>query len=501
MTMRAPVGVRAGVSDTAPAPRPRVGVLVVAYNAETTLAQTLARLPRSFIETADHLLVADDASQDQTYEVGLRFQSGSRLPMSVVSREANLGYGGNQKAGYRWAIEHGLDVVVLLHGDGQYAPECIESLVEPLVRGEADAVFGSRMMQRGAALRGGMPVYKYVGNRILSSAQNMLTGLELSEWHSGYRAYRVDTLRELPLETYSDDFDFDTEIILGLLAHRKRICEVPIPTYYGDEICRVNGIAYARDVMLDVIRFRARAMGFGRTDEGAEDLEIRTIAAYPVKLSAHSSHGVLLSWTRDRAAGRVLDVGCADGSFAALLRAQGHHVTGTDLVADAQVHSRLDEFVQADLNAGLPADLTGPFEVVVAGDVLEHVIDPASLLRGLGERLSADGEVFVSVPNFGHWYPRGRAASGTFDYDSRGPLDEGHVRFFTRRSFERLIASSGMRIVERRVVGSPFDVLDRGRGSVHVARSLRLLGRVDRLAVRAWPTLFGYQFLYRLERD
>ncbi|CAM3493502.1 bifunctional glycosyltransferase/class I SAM-dependent methyltransferase [Nocardioides zeicaulis] len=481
-----------------PVPHPRVGVLVVAYNAETTLAQTLARLPRSFVEMADHLLVADDASQDGTYEVGVRFQASGRLPMTVVSRESNLGYGGNQKAGYRWAIDHGLDVVVLLHADGQYAPEHIESLVEPLVRGEADAVFGSRMMQPGSALRGGMPLYKYVGNRILSTAQNKLTGLELSEWHSGYRAYRVQALDELPLDTYSDDFDFDTEIILGLLAHRKRIREVPIPTYYGDEICRVNGMAYAKDVMVDVVKFRARSMGFGTSTDGvAPAVE----SAYPLKPSAHSSHGVLLRWTGRRSRARVLDVGCADGMFASLLREQGHHVTGTDLVQEPGVETRVDSFVQADLNGGLPAGVDGPYDVVVAGDVLEHVIDPATLLDELGERLAPGGEVVVSVPNFGHWYPRFRAASGTFAYDSRGPLDEGHVRFFTRRSFERLVARSNLHVVERDVVGSPIDVLDRGRAEDVTSRGLRLMSRLDRFATRVWPTLFGYQFLYRLERD
>ena len=120
--------------------------------------------------SVDHVLVCDDASADETYEVGLGYRR--RLAPAAHGRSStreNLGYGGNQKAGYHWAIEHGLDVVVLLHGDGQYAPEVIESIVEPLVRGEADAVFGSRMMERGKARAGGMPLYKYVGNRILST--------------------------------------------------------------------------------------------------------------------------------------------------------------------------------------------------------------------------------------------------------------------------------------------------------------------------------------------
>ena len=488
-SMQQPV---ATVGDRAHAPR--VGVLVVAYNAASTLAQTLARLPESFTRTVDHIMIGDDASSDDTHAVGLAFQQTSALPMTVVRHENNLGYGGNQKAGYAWATSHGLDIVVLLHGDGQYAPECIESLIEPLAAGDADAVFGSRMMTRGGALRGGMPLYKFVGNRILTTLQNRLTDLDLTEWHSGYRAYRVDAIADLDLDAFSDDFDFDTEIILGLHALGKRIVEVPIPTYYGDEICHVNGIKYAKDVMLDVLKFRLRRMGFG------ESTTASTTEAYAVKPSAHSSHGVLLEWLTALPAARVLDVGCSDGRFAAHVREAGHWVTGVDVVKHLGIGERVDEFVEADLNDGLPRDLASDFRVAVAGDVLEHVMEPRQLLDSIVDHLSEDGEVYVSVPNFAHWYPRGRVAIGRFDYDQRGILDRTHLRFFTRRSFEHLVHQSGLRIVERRAVGAPFDVLDRGAATGRAARVLTGFERIDRRLARMWPTLFGYQFLYRLER-
>jgi glycosyltransferase involved in cell wall biosynthesis len=477
---------------TSVAPK-RVGVLVVAYNAATTLAKVLDRLPQSFIDGVDHILIGDDASADDTHAVATAYQSGSTLPLTVVRHPENLGYGGNQKAGYRWAISHGLDVVVLLHGDGQYAPEVIEDLVDPLLAGHADAVFGSRMMQRGAARVGGMPAYKYVGNRILSTMQNTLTGLDLTEWHSGYRAYRVDALTDLDLDSYSDGFDFDTEIILGLHAAGKRIVEVPIPTYYGDEICYVNGLSYARDVTMDVVRFRAAQMGFGSGSTGLDE------TAYDLKPSPHSSHGRLLDWLGSRSPGRVLDVGCSDGQFGALVRAQGHQVVGVDIVKHDGVAERLDDFVEADLERGLPG--TGdPYDVVVAADVLEHVTDPARLLGDKTAALAPGGRILVSVPNFGHWYPRGRVAIGRFDYDQRGPLDQGHVRFFTRRSFERLVTSNGLRVVARDTVGSPVDVLARGREDTTVGAVANGVAAADRAATRLWPTLFGYQFLYVLER-
>ena len=136
----------------------RIGILVVAYNAASTLAQVLDRIPVDFRDQITKVLVGDDASQDSTHLVALGYQQVTQdLPIEVMRHTANLGYGGNQKAGYRWAIENDLDIVVLLHGDGQYAPELLPEIVAPLERGEADAVFGSRMLDTGGARRGGMP--------------------------------------------------------------------------------------------------------------------------------------------------------------------------------------------------------------------------------------------------------------------------------------------------------------------------------------------------------
>ena len=246
---------------------------------------------------------------------------------------------------------------------------------------------------------------------------------------------------------------------------------------------------------VDVLRYRTGRMGFGSGDTGVDG------AAYELKPSAHSSHGRLLAWLGRMSPTSVLDVGCSDGQFGALARRTGHTVIGVDLVKHEGVGGRLDGFVEADLNEGLPAEAGHGYGVVVAGDVLEHVIDPARLLADMADRLADDGTILVSVPNFAHWYPRARVLVGRFDYDQRGLLDQGHVRFFTRRSFERLVRSSGLRIAERDVVGSPFDVLERGAEGSPVARVAAKVGLVDRLATRLWPTLFGYQFLYRLEKD
>jgi len=235
----------------------KVGVLVVAYEAEATLESVLNRIPETFRASLHAILVCDDASTDDTYQVGMRVKdSRPELPLQVLRRPVNLGYGGNQKAGYRWMIDNGLDVVVLLHGDGQYAPEFLPQMAAPILEGRADVVFGSRMLEPGAALRGGMPKYKFVGNKILTFLQNRLAGVRLSEWHSGYRAYSISSLAGVGFELNADYYDFDTQIILQMISARQRIVEIPIPTFYGDELSRVNGVRYGWRILKHTLRWR-----------------------------------------------------------------------------------------------------------------------------------------------------------------------------------------------------------------------------------------------------
>jgi glycosyltransferase involved in cell wall biosynthesis len=234
----------------------KIGVLIVAYNAEDTLARVLDRIPQDFAQQIDSILVCDDASTDNTHQVGLGYKSDSKLPLSIVRHEINLGYGGNQKTGYQWALEKNLDAVILLHGDGQYAPEYLPQMVEPIISGRADVVFGSRMITQGGARKGGMPLYKYAGNKILTYLQNSLAKVSLSEWHSGYRAYSVSALRKVNFLKNSDYFDFDSQIILQMIGARQRITEIEIPTFYGDEISRVNGIKYGLKILIHALKFR-----------------------------------------------------------------------------------------------------------------------------------------------------------------------------------------------------------------------------------------------------
>lgn len=242
--------------------RRRILIFIAAYNAEKTLDAVLARIPYADLGPESVVLVIDDASHDATFQVGIAYKrANAGLPLVVLRTPVNQGYGGNQKLGYRYAIEKGFDVVALVHGDGQYPPEMLPALTNPLLKNDAEAVFGSRMLQRGAALRGGMPVYKYVGNRVLTVLQNVILQTRLSEFHSGYRAYAVAALRQVPFDLNSNDFHFDTEIIIQLIRMGFRIKEIAIPTHYGDEPCHVNGVRYAWNVLTTTALSRVQDLG------------------------------------------------------------------------------------------------------------------------------------------------------------------------------------------------------------------------------------------------
>src|SRR5882757_4287983 len=212
----------------------RVLIFVVAYNAEKTIESVLDRIPVELRTNNVEVLIIDDSSKDATFQTGLkREDTTSDFKITILRNPLNQGYGGNQKLGYHYAIDNGFDIVALIHGDGQYAPEKLPVLLEPFIREEADAVFGSRMINKQDALKGGMPMYKWVGNQVLTHFQNTLLGSNLSEFHSGYRLYSTKALRCVPFERNSNDFHFDTDIIVQFHFAGLTIKEIPIPTFYG----------------------------------------------------------------------------------------------------------------------------------------------------------------------------------------------------------------------------------------------------------------------------
>ena len=469
----------------------RVAIFIVAYNAVTTLTRVLDRIPDEVWQTVEEVYVFDDASKDDTALLGRAYQrERERDKLHIHRHERNQGYGGNQKLGYQYAIDKGFDVVVLLHGDGQYAPEALPRVLAPLLEGRADAVFGSRMMAPFAALKGGMPLYKYLGNKILSTYQNFMMESRLSEFHSGYRAYSVTALKRLPFSLNSNDFHFDTEIIIQLMAHGFRIKEVPIPTYYGDEICYVNGMRYARDVFWTTMDYRLHRAGLKHVPKYVVASDRR----YPSKLSDQlSSHSKILA--RVAPGGAVLDVGAGSGVLGAALKARGAWVTGIDLVRPPSAEAVYDRFIEQDIDEGMILPAEPRFDVAIFGDVLEHVRKPRPLLEAARTRLKPGGRIIVSTGNIALWYYRLSLLFGRFQYTPRGILDETHVRLYTLDTLRALVESAGLRVT--RVDVAPIPLL-----GIHPAfgrAPLSWLHHVGYLAARAWKRMFAYQFILETE--
>lgn len=236
----------------------KIIVVMPAYNAAQTLARTVAEIPRDIV---DEILLVDDSSDDATVELA------AELGLRVFRHERNFGYGRNQKTCYREALRNGADIIVMVHPDYQYSPHLIVPMAGMIAYGEYDAVLGSRILGKGA-IAGGMPVYKYIANRFLTLFQNLLIGQKLSEYHTGFRAFRREVVESLPLEENSDDFVFDNQMIVQTHYFGFRIGEISCPTRYFEEASSINfsrSVRYGLGVVATSLRYLARRLGLYRS--------------------------------------------------------------------------------------------------------------------------------------------------------------------------------------------------------------------------------------------
>jgi glycosyltransferase involved in cell wall biosynthesis len=227
----------------------KVAVVLPAYQAEKTIEKSFQDIPKDIV---DHILMVDDASTDRTVEVA------NQLGIKTIVHKKNLGYGGNQKTCYREAIKLGADIVVMLHPDYQYEPKLISAMAAMIASEVYDCVLGSRILGN-TALRGGMPIYKYVANRLLTAVQNLIMGTKLSEFHTGYRAFSRTLIETLALDANSNDFVFDNQMLAQIIAHDFRIGEISCPTRYlaeSSSISLYRSIIYAFGVLRTTIEYR-----------------------------------------------------------------------------------------------------------------------------------------------------------------------------------------------------------------------------------------------------
>ncbi|MFH1054962.1 MAG: glycosyltransferase family 2 protein [Candidatus Altiarchaeota archaeon] len=230
----------------------KIAVVMPAYNAGKTIEGVFERLPRESLDRISQFIVVDDGSRDDTAEKAEKLSKSYNI--KLLKHNPNRGYGAAQKTGYTQALKDGTDIAVLLHSDGQYAPELILEMIRPIEEDRADVVGGSRILG-GKTLEGGMPLVRYVGNRFLSILENIVFGLNLTTYHSGYKAYSRKALENIPFQKYSDKFHFDSEMLVGCKRASLRVSEIPIPTRYAGEKSYLNPIPYGFSVLGVILRY------------------------------------------------------------------------------------------------------------------------------------------------------------------------------------------------------------------------------------------------------
>jgi len=228
----------------------KITAVMPAYNVEKLIGRTVERIPQNSIH---ELVIINDGSKDGTGRVASQIKRDG-IEVKFIDFEKNRGYGAVQKAGFNAALEGGADVVVLLHSDGQYAPELLPKLLKPFYKEKADVVQGSRMLG-GGALKGGMPLYKYLGNRFLTAIENIAYGMDMAEYHSGYMLYSRRALESIPFMKLSDTFHFDGEMLMMAGKKKLKIEEIPIPTKYAEEKSNLKSLQYGIDVLKIVYKY------------------------------------------------------------------------------------------------------------------------------------------------------------------------------------------------------------------------------------------------------
>lgn len=237
---------------------PKTIVVLPGYNAAKTLEKTVADIPKNVV---DETILVDDCSSDDTVEVA------KKLGLTVHQHKKNKGYGANQKTCYNLALNHGADIIVMLHPDYQYDPKLIKHFVDFIAEGYFDVMLGSRIRTRKEALAGGMPKYKYFANRLLTMFENIASGQNLSEWHTGMRAYKREVLENIDFMKNSDDFVFDSQVLFQIVEQGYRIGEIPVPVRYSPKASSINfkrSVKYGLGTVFTALKFLFNKMINGR---------------------------------------------------------------------------------------------------------------------------------------------------------------------------------------------------------------------------------------------
>jgi len=467
----------------------KILILITAFNVEKFLENVISRIPSKIKKFDVEILIIDDSSSDQTLQKMKDIKNQIKdYKITCLSNKKNLGYGGNQKIGYHYAIKNNFDLVILLHGDGQYAPEKVFDMLNPLLKNEADAVQGSRMINKLDALKGRMPYYKFFGNISLTFLQNFLSGLKLSEYHSGYRAYRVNALKEIPFDLNSNYFHFDTQILLQFKLAKKKIKEISIPTFYGEQISSLNSIKYGFAILNTTIIFFLQKFGLFH-DVKYDFLKSDGPENYLSKLDFDSTHSFAYKNIKENS--NVLSVGCGCAHLEKkLIDEKKCIVDGIDNTNIPNLDF-LNSFKVIDFDKEIFSIDIKKYDYILLLDVIEHLKKPEDFMKRLNYEMGffPNKKLILSTPNVANIFMRFNLLIGNFNYGRRGILDRTHTRLFTLNSLKKIINEHNFKIDTIIPVQPPFPLVVKNKFISDLL--MKLFKYLNFLS----KSLFAFQFL------
>ena len=460
-------------------------IFIVAYNHENFIEKVLDRLPKSLLEENYEILIIDDASIDKTFEIANRWSDKNhKIKIRILKNNINYGYGGNQKIGMEYAIKNNFDTLTLLHGDGQYAPEIIHQLIKFHIKENASLTLGSRMINKRDALKGRMPLYKFVGNIILTKLQNLILRTNLSEFHTGYRVYSIKSLSNCKFFLNTNKYHFDTEIIIQHLANNFKIVEYAIPTYYGDEISYVNGINYAFNIIKQSIFYKFQKLGIFYSEK-YNYLEEN----YENKSHFDSTHLTAINYVKSNS--KILDLGSSNAIYLNLLKDKKNCYIKTVNKNAGLKNPKVDKEEIIDLDYNIPNKID-EYDYIFLLDIVEHLKDPEKFISRLHNELVSKQTVIASTGNISFIIIRLMLLFGSFNYGNRGILDKTHTRLYTFSTFKNLFINN-FDIIKIKGIPAPFPI---ALGENILSK---ILLKINIFFIKISKNLFSYQILFILK--
>lgn len=426
-------------------------IYIVAHNAQDQLPALLDRIPQDVISKYDsEVLIIDDSSVDDTFKIAHQEEtSNNKFSISVLHNPIKQGYGGNLKLSFEYAIKNNFDALILLHSNGIYAPEVMMDMVSPVFEDNAAMVIGSRVKSKGRKRK--IPTYKWLGNKILTSYQNRIHKTELTDFHSGYRAYSVEALKSIPFGTNNDGFVFDTQIIIQQIISGNPIVEVAIPIYSSQEMYLFNGFVYGLSGIKETLASKLHKLSIFYRRE--YDLT-SPFEDYSLKLGYLSSHSLAIDNTE--AGCHVLDIGGGQGRIALELKKKGCKLTGIDMctLKDKTIY---EEFYQRNLdNFTIDFDIT-KFDTLLLLDIIEHLSNPEEFLDMFRLEFGlSQPKIIMTTPNIAFIITRLQLMLGRFNYGKEGILDKTHKRLFTFKTLKKACQQCGYTIEKVKGIPAPF---------------------------------------------